>query len=1066
MINIVKASAGSGKTFRLAGTYIRLLFNQKKDENNKGYFDRYSYRHILAVTFTNKATDEMKNRILKELSVLAVEPEKSPYKDMLVPSIFSDLSTLQREARLMLSNILHDYSAFSVSTIDRFFQQTLKAFAREIGQFASYQVELDKDSLVTESVDRILDNLREGDEGLLKWLTDSALDQIEKTGKYNLEYGLKDMAIRLKSEAFRTAVDGLKVADSELYNIESLRALGEECRKILSDFPKKVSNAAKEVAKARQQSGVEPTDFSYKFLLSVEAFADIDRNNFTPPTDAVLARASDSNKWFSAKNAAKLLPQVEALMEGPMSKFVELWDSDYKLYNTAKIISDQLFALGIAGEIDKEFKAILKEKNVLSIDDTNLLLKNIIDGSDVPFVYEKTGVRYENFLLDEFQDTSRIQWDNFKPLLLQSASNGNESLIVGDVKQSIYRWRGSDWKLLNEDIKTDLIEGSAQINEETLNDNYRSCRNVIAFNNNFFEFASKQLSRAYGDDSMQIENIYKDVRQFQKKQYDGYVGLTFCKDAKGEDSQSDVVVEKIKAIREKGALYSDIAVLVRFRRSGVAVAERLIQEDIPVITDDSLKVKSSVTVRRLTSLMSWIENPEDTVNSYLASTMDLDKPKTYLSLTDLCEQLLRIIRAKDPKTFDGEVLYIQSFVDAVADYSATEGNDVGGFLKKWADSDPVLASPPEGDAVRIITVHKSKGLDFQFVIFPYVDTIPLFESDKHWCSLDDDIPEKELVNATGAVYDVNLSSQTSKTYFATNYNKELLLQYVDNLNIIYVSMTRAVKGMEIVGKYPSNSFIKELKASVEKDDKTKLSYSNFSQLLYTFALGSAGRQVGQEMLAVQKGDSSETCETFTVGQFPEFQQNQKGTSLCKLKAEFPSFPLNVLDEEDSENDKIRLKLNSESSDFFDEAGKAGVVASNRLRGVVLHDIMAGVKTPDDLKEAIRNVYLDGCLAENEARSAYDLLSKAINSVRDRGWFPEDASKVKTEVTIIDTDGSLYRPDRIVQTNDGVVVIDYKFGEHSKTYQRQIAKYVQLLKDMGYGNVSSALWYIFEDRIIS
>lgn len=1052
MINIVRASAGSGKTFKLTGTYIRLLFSKK---------DKYAYRHILAVTFTNKATEEMKSRILKELSVLAKSPEKSPYKDMLIPSVFSDLASLQKEAGFMLSNILHDYSAFSVSTIDRFFQQTLKAFAKEIGQFASYQVELDKDSLVTESVDRILDNLTEDDNGLLKWLTDSALDQIEKTGKYNLEYSLKQMAVRLKSEEFRTASEAIDMHDDNVYTHEMLGRLGRECRKIIDNFGIQVTKAAKAVADAREESGVAATDFFRKFILSVEAYQNISGSAIGRPTDAVLTRASNPESWFSAKNAS-LLPQVETILEGPMSEFVELWNLPYKVFNTARIIYDQLFALGIAGEIDKEFRELLKEKNVLSIDDTNLLLKNIIDGSDAPFVYEKTGVRYENFLLDEFQDTSRIQWDNFRPLLLQSTACGNESLIVGDVKQSIYRWRGSDWKLLDEDVKTGLLEENAEIKEDTLKDNYRSYKNVIAFNNNFFEFASKELDRIYGDDSKKIAGIYSDVRQSRKRVDEGYVGLTFCKDV----DQTDVIVDKIRKLCLNGASYSDIAVLVRNRASGAEAASRLVHEGIPVITDDSLKVKSSVTVRRLTSLMSWIENPEDTVNGYLASSLVLDKPQAYLSLTDLCEQLLRIIKAKDPETFDGEVLYIQSFVDAVADYSATEGNDVGGFLKKWAEADPVLASPPEGDAVRIITVHKSKGLDFQFVIFPYVDKVSLFTSDRYWCGLSSEAKGTGLDGALGAVYDVNLSSDASDTFFAEDYSRELLMQYVDNLNIIYVAMTRAVKGMEIVGECPSDSFIKSFKSAIEKGDNSKLTYSKFSQLLYVFSVRCAGRDIGEEHLCLEQVEDTDMSVSFSVGRLPEFVAEETASVLMKLKADFPSFPLNDVDSEDSEEGLVRLKLSSDSSDFFDECGNAGVTASNRLRGVVLHDIMAEVRKPDDLKDAVRNAYMDGCLGEEEAVAAYHLLSKAIESVADRGWFPEDASKVKTEVTVIDTDGNLYRPDRIVETDSGLVVIDYKFGEHYRKYEKQIAKYVQLLERMGYCNVSSALWYIFEDRIIS
>ena len=489
MLEIMKASAGSGKTYRLARKYITLLLKST---------DRYAYRHILAVTFTNKATDEMKNRILKELHILSTVPGESAYHDWFVPSVFTSDEDLCRKAGMVLSDMLHDYGAFAVSTIDRFFQQTLKAFSREIGQFASYQVELDKDSLVAESVDRILDSLTEEDAGLLSWLTDNVLEQIEQGGRYSMDANLLEMAKRLKSAQRHEAMEKAGLEADQEYPKERLLEIRDACRRIETDFRSGLRAKAQSVLDVVVSAGVNPADTNRGFLKAVYAYAELkDEDRIDPPTTSFMSKARNHEQWFAKAKAAKLKPLVYPFLEAPLEDFCSFFDKEYKVYNTALILDGQLYGLGVAGELNRTFKELMKEKNVLCIDDSNTILRDIIDGSDAPFVYEKLGVRYEHFLLDEFQDTANVQWGNFSPLLHESDAKGGDNLIVGDVKQSIYRWRGSDWKLINE-VVPDEFPGHK---DEVLDTNYRSLANVVSFNNLFFRSAAAVLDRMNGHEA-------------------------------------------------------------------------------------------------------------------------------------------------------------------------------------------------------------------------------------------------------------------------------------------------------------------------------------------------------------------------------------------------------------------------------------------------------------------------------------------------------------------------------------------------------------------------------------
>ncbi len=1008
MIKIVKASAGSGKTYNLAKEYIMLLLT-------KG--GRDAYKHILAVTFTNKATEEMKSRILQELHVLATNPAQSPYIDDLRRETGRSESDIQKAVRETLSGILHDYGMFSVSTIDKFFQQTLRAFSREIGQFASYQLELDKDSLIQETVDRLLDSLEEGTP-MFRWLVEDVREQIEENGKYNLQGGLINTADSLKSTEHRSKVEQSGIDESEAYSQENLNRIRRICAGIMRE---------------EEKTG--------------------DENN----------------------------PSRE--------------------YATAKIIKDQLYGLGIAHEFEEGFKALMKEKNVLYIDETNSILKDIISGTDAPFVYEKTGVRYENFLLDEFQDTSRVQWDNFHPLLKESDSSGHESYIVGDVKQSIYRWRNSDWNLLAKELK----EAFPLAEESTLDTNFRSYRNIVAFNNAYFEFLAGILDRKSANrpaDATPVTEIYKDVRQKCNKKQDGCVKMVFCPKDKesGRDLICEEVLRAIGEVLEAGGTYRDVAILVRTKANGAKIASALIENKIPFITNDSLSVKSSAVVNRLVSLLSFIDNPDDTVTGYLAKPLGIRPPEEYHSLVDLCEYLLRGLLEADADAVNRDVAYVRTFMDEVSTFASVNGNTIRGFLQHWEKANPVISLPDSGNSVTIMTIHKAKGLDFPYVIYPYAGSERMYSPDVHWC-----VPETEPgspLKECETLYQVKLSSSTANSFFAGDYCDECYKQYVDDINVIYVAMTRAAKGLHVIAGSPSKK---------TAGAKNPCGFSDFGFLkdsLYLFTKTAAAGELGLrevfdcedsasiEAIASGKLDVTKTILRFQIGDMPDFTRGKEEDSVITLPASYPSWKL--------DDGRARLAVGFDGVDFFAEAdgasdGGSGDVSgegsevgsgdgsevgfvggssdgssaegsaasgkvSARVKGTVLHNLLASITHADDLDRTIEGALMDGILNEGEAQAAREFLGKAIQSAVSRGWFSKDAV-VRNETSIIDTDGAVWRPDRVEIHPDGsVVVIDYKFARPKLEYKAQVRRYAELWRRMGRENVSAFLWYVYPDRV--
>jgi ATP-dependent exoDNAse (exonuclease V) beta subunit len=881
-------------------------------------------------------------------------------------------------------------------------------------------------------------------------LTTNVLEQIEQGGKYSLDANLSGMAVRLKSAQRQAELEKAGIDEDKAYSIESLMNIRRSCREVMASFRAQVKARARKALHVLESAGVNPADSNRGFLKALYVYDELGENDqIEAPKDSFMTKAKDSDTWFAKAKAAKLLPLVYPFLEAPLEDFCDLWGKEYALFNTARILDGQIYGPGVAGELRQTFNELMKEKNVLCIEDSNTILRDIIDGSDAPFVYEKLGVRFDHFLLDEFQDTSDVQWTNFSPLLHNSESQGGESLIVGDVKQSIYRWRGSDWKLLDQKIP-DEFDGHE---EEVLDTNYRSLPNVVNFNNAFFKYSAQILdamSGHGGDGPMQ--RIYSDVEQKVARNNvdNGYVGLTFC----SKENELEEVLRGVQKAMDSGAELSDIAVLVRSNASGGQVASYLIDNGYAVVTDDSLKVKNSITVRRLVALMSYLVNPEDSVSSFLAESLDVQLPDEGASLIDIAESLIRSLKEKGPDaSWKGEILYIQSFMDYIQDYVSSNGNSLRGFLKYWDGEDPSISSPASGNSIRVMTIHKSKGLDFPYVILPFAENITLYKAGSHWCA--PDLDGTVLSGVADGVYDVNLSSSSESTLFAEHYKKERFLQQVDNINTIYVAMTRAALGMHIIAKTPSNKMLSAIETG------TAAEFTDFSQMLYNYAYTTS-----------LSSSDDEEVKHFSYGELPDFQRFRKSGDSDELFVinagdGYPSIPLNPHpgDGDCDVRERGRLKFSADSLDFFSEEGEAGIDASNRIKGIVLHDILAAVVVPEDLEQAVQEALYDGLITDGQVPVIMEMLAARLTEAEKYGWFSVESADVMNEISLIDTDGQVYRPDRVVKAGRKVVIIDYKFGEHYRKYERQMNKYMQLWRGMGYEDVSAFLWYIHTGEVV-
>ena len=1098
-IKVYKASAGSGKTYTLVYEYIRFLFQQLIVNSQQsmvngqqltvnGQFLTFNlHRGILAVTFTNKSTAEMKERIVKALYELA-KGDKVDYVEKLredIPALEGvDDAEIGRRAMALLTDILQDYTQFRVSTIDGFFQQVVRSFARELNLNNQYQVELDTDRILEMAVDNMLASLDNSQQStvngqqstlLLDWLTEFASENVVDGKSWNPRGAILGLAKLILTE------DYLSQKEKFGFDLKRLKEYRNHIREIIKKFDDDLRAVCDVAQKAL--SGVDGKEvfgdnrisrFDYEYLKGKKY-----------ELSATFVKGADSDDltlWCKKKY------QKDALLQGVVSKLhecvkriVDLCDVEgvrYREWQTAKIVNSYIYILGILNEVDRHVMEICREKDCLIISSTSDFINKIIDNSDTPFIYEKVGVRTEHFMIDEFQDTSRLQWSNFVPLLKEAVSQGNESMIVGDVKQSIYRWRNGDWQILHEGIKKEFKD---YVTDVSLGKNYRSSSEVIEFNNKLYvevpKLVDEQLKQQEVIDGNYLQGIYADSEQGvgRKDAKKGYVRVEYFEDdeedkeLKWREKSMNRMVEKMRDLGEFG----EMAVLVRKNKEAQMVAERLRREEIPFYSSEALCVADDVAVRFIVAVLEYLMQPYEQL--YRANMVALHREVCegrmvdaedyelmsyrgedygdwerrllgdekiaerfarvkYLSLMQMIESLIDVFEL-DRVESGVHGIYLQSFLDKVQNYAIDGTLDIRSLLEYWAQQGKktFVAMPEGGDAVRIITIHKSKGLEFGIVFIPFMNW-------KFGLSGHDNIQlattaEKRrenhlFVDEIGVVpINTRSSKKLLNSEFKDDVVEEFMASVLDVLNELYVATTRASSQLYLHCAYPE---AKDLKKNSDEINDIAV-WDVISRVLSGGESEMEVYEVGEPSVA----SHSEKLDELDV-KIVELKRNQE---------------LQPTEEELAKRAELRYTYSEDTEDV-------------RRYGILMHKLFERIVELDDVARAIEWLEREG-EDVGELRSEVDEII-AIDGVAE---FFDSKWRVMNEAEIFDgANGRVYRPDRVMidgEKNE-VIVVDYKFGEYTdelhQKYSRQVGRYVRLIKEMGY-DARGYILYAKERKLI-
>jgi ATP-dependent exoDNAse (exonuclease V) beta subunit len=1081
-LTIYKASAGSGKTFKLTEEYLQLVF--KYPEN---------YRRILAVTFTNKATAEMKNRILSELNKLAKGVE-SAYLPGLKNEFKLSETEIKYKAAQILSLLLHDFSKFSVSTIDKFFQKIIRSFTREIGIQPGYSIELNQNEILSRVVDELLLDLDENSD-LRKWLSDLASESIEQGNKWDF----KDDILKLANEIFK---ESYKAFDQELMNKmsdkEFLKNYLKELQEIKAKFENFLMLIAEKAMKSIQHAGLNIEDFKWG-KSSVPNYFNKILNKDYELKPRTLKGTENYDEWYTNKSPKK--DEIENLLNNGLFDLlveaVAYHQKHFVHYNSSVETLKFIHSLGILTDISAKMREYCEEQNLFLISDAAKLLQIIIDNNDSPFIYEKTGGIYKHFMIDEFQDTSKTQWHNFKPLIGNSLAMGSKNLLVGDIKQSIYRWRNGDWKILSDEVENDF----AQFNPttESLNTNWRSKKNIINFNNWVFANSAQILQEQYNQEFAEGE---KDINPFENKITEAYSDVfqkvpeqaakdggsihhVFINDKEWKDEVKIRLPKIIEDLQGKGFQLNDIAILVRSGKEGQDIANTLIeyknQSDskykFDFISNDSLFLANSSLVKFLVSILEFMMNPEDDINlSFLAyeyssylkaqeiSNADLHEllrnhsneeksqwlekifPKEFIDSVDQIKQLPvyesidRIVRLLGLNTIKAELPYLKAFLDLVLAFSKKSASDIHAFVNWWNEEGhkKTLSVSENQDAIRILTIHSSKGLEFKNVIIPFCNWNIDHKSNQTnilWCKT-----STEPFNKLDLI-PVKYSKNLANTVFQADYLEEKLHAYVDNLNLLYVAFTRAVENLFCFSEF---------------NEKAK-KISNVGNLLYFMYENHKNFPTGNAQVDLSEGWNNQKL-TFMKGELKQ----AKGR-----KEDMPDeFELNGFESFDIKN-KLRLKLHDNS--FF--TGQESTPFEKVNHGKVMHEVFENIKTEKDISRAIDKLIFEGKISPNDKMRIKQKIEDIFKNEQVKSWF-SSKWKVRTEAEIILTNGKTARPDRVISTNEKIIVIDYKFGEpggrtgrqEEEKHHKQVKSYMEMLRKMENKTVEGFLWYVDLDII--
>ena len=1046
-LTVYKASAGSGKTFTLAVEYIKLVVQNP-----------LSYRNILAVTFTNKATEEMKMRILSQLyGIWKKLPDSQDYTDKVCQALGANTDWVSRQAGTALHNLLHNYNYFHVETIDTFFQSVLRNLAHELDLTANLRIGLNDSQVEEMAVDLLIEELSTTDV-MLQWILKYIMENISDDRSWNVIGQIKQFGKTIFRDYYK---EQSKALHEKLSEPDFFERYTTTLRQLRDDASNRMLQIAESFFGALEEEGLTVDDLSYGKTGVANFFIKLQNGQFDESivgkrvTDCV----AQPEKWYKKSHPRSLL--IHSLAEGQLVQLLryalEERRVQWKRYQSANLTLRHLNQLRLLSSIEQKVRLLNEEANRFLLSDTQQLLHALIKENDSPFIFEKIGTQLEHVMIDEFQDTSTVQWQNFRVLLQETMSHRDtENLIVGDVKQSIYRWRSGDWRLLN-GIEQQFPP--AMLDVSPLDTNYRSERHVIEFNNAFFTTAVSLEHKPLEDmsEAQQLLRAYCDVSQEVPAHRDkkGYVHIELLP---ADDYQQQVLsrlADTVSELRFQGIPDKHMAILVRTNNLIPIIAQYFCQQlpDVSIVSDEAFRLDASIPVNILIQSLRLLTHPTDQLaRAYLVKTLHAPLPDDYtghaaellaMPLYDLVERLYRLF---DLQRFANQSAYVCAFFDQLSEYVADTATDIDTFLRKWEeDLCSKTIQSDEANGIRLISIHKSKGLEFDHVLIPFCDwQLEKQSGNILWCQ-----PAEAPFNELPIVpVDYSQKGMTG-TIFENDYRQEHLQNVVDNLNLLYVAFTRASRSLFVFGRR-----------------NAKNSRSQLIEQVLTSWLDPKTAKAPKTDFCIEGTNDDTVPLHFTLGNLNTVNAVRKQKSATENVFLQPLQPL-PLTVKTFANRTVFLQSNK--SREFTAADDNQQTTSYIQLGSILHNIFSTIRTSDDIDAAIRQLETDGILYDQDITldRITTMLRKRLEHPKVAQWF-SDRWQLFNECTILSVvDGEVRerRPDRVMTDGHETVVVDFKFGKPRDEYHEQVREYMQLLRQMGHDRVSGYLWFVYSNQII-
>lgn len=1036
---VYAASAGSGKTFTLVKEYLQILLLNE---------DNFHFQKVLAITFTNKAAAEMKERVIDNLQCFA----RKHSTDMLQPLIQEtglDKNTIQKKSHQIVEAILRDYSGFNITTIDSFTHRIIRSFAYDFGLSMDFDIEMDTKRLLEEAVDAVIAQIGI-DKELTKALISFSIQKSDEDKTWDISNTLNQFATILANESDTTAFKD--IADK---NFSDYTQLQKQLYKQLSSLEKGLQEIGRKAIEILQINNLQDDFFSYKSLPNFFNALVSKKDVSKIIQDGKLSKRFEEKTLFKKTVAA----DFQAVFENYYYEFYDFYLKTEQLIskiNLLKLFRESMVPLAVLSYIHKALEDIKISNNIRLLAEFNEMIFNKIQDEPAPFIYERLGEKFQHFFIDEMQDTSMLQWKNLAKLIENPlAQEGGSLLLVGDAKQAIYRWRGGESEQfidLSDSSKNEPFLLPKKVAD--LDTNYRSYTEIIDFNNSFFQhIASLLQNKTYQD-------LYKKGNQQKAtSKIGGYVQIDFLQKEK-DDPEAELlypkkVLETIQNL-DTNFKWKDVCVLVRKNKEGVAIASYLNDNDIEIISNESLLLANDKKVNFLINLLQSLVQTSDKKSRLSLLDFLYDHAKipgdkhhfftelVYLNEADFYTKLKSYQIVFQLNTFQQKSLYdaieysirtfnltkssdayLQYFLDVILEFQTQRGSDSIGFLEFWEQKKEKLSiSMPEGkNAVQIMTIHKAKGLQFPVIIYPHDLDIYRQINPKVWYPIE----HPEQYNG----FKKMLIPYRSSLQFTDDRGRKLYQERremleLDNYNLLYVVLTRAVEQLYIITDYKidrkghentnfySGLFIHYLKAN---------KYWNREQQCYTFGEKVRILSVKQDTLDCEKT----SIETISSQQF---------------------ISTDIADHQ--------VSIYSKSSLLWDtEQGEA--IAYGNL----LHEILALIKTKDDIETALKSFLDQGVISNLEVDELRKKIIDVVNHPAVSSYFQQNLT-IYCEREILTSEGALIIPDRLViLPNKEAIIIDYKTGAVEAKHKTQIQQYANVVAEMGYRVSKTLLVYIWE-----